>query len=270
MPEVLLRLEGVDVFHDAPTTRKHLLKQLDLTVARGDFLAIIGANGSGKSVLGRVLAGVWPSLSGRYEVLAGTTFQIVFQQPTIGMVGATVLEEIAFGLECRQLPASDRVAIASYALQAVGLTASLHQPIEQLSGGQKMLLAIASAIALDPDVFLFDEVTAMAHPRLRRHLVSIARQLHAAGKTVVWITQFVQELVFADRIICLDEGAIRFCGLPGRFFYDQNDEHPVICETMGYALPPAIAWANQRSMEGKIIASHPLTVHDVLGESVRR
>ncbi len=227
-----------------------VLDGLTLSIPQGQWIALVGKNGSGKSTLGKVLAGILPvsrgsvrtavqehclhgSPVGRHSPQSGdrvTSFNraalVVFQNPQAQIVGSTVFEDITFGLENISFPPSSMPHQAQWALQKVGLTCALDTPVDQLSGGQKQLLCLASAIAMEPQAIVFDEVTSMLDPASRKYVIQAVRTLHQSGLTVVWITQWLEELAWAQRVVALEGGRIAYDGLPSRFFYgDLSDNH---------------------------------------------
>ncbi|UUZ79659.1 ATP-binding cassette domain-containing protein [Paenibacillus sp. P26] len=223
-PQELLRLEGVSCSLPSAEGTRYPLRGIDLTVRRGEWLAVAGPNGAGKSTLAKVMAGLFKPAEGQvcrfpHESDETDSFiQLVFQNPDTHLFGETVYEEVVFGLEQTGAKPKQVAERATEALREVGLLAKAHAPVSSLSGGQKRLLAGAGRLALRPAVLLFDEATSMLDPLSREQLLGLARKFHRAGTAIVWITQLLDELPDADRVAALDKGRIVFTGTAEEFF----------------------------------------------------
>ncbi len=218
------------------------LRGVHLAVHPGEWLLVMGRNGSGKSTLGRVMAGLCGVSRGQVVRRPGATVRLVFQNPDAQLVGQTVAEDVAFGLQVQGLAPSEIERRSRAALRAVGLEELRDRSVTHLSGGQKQLLCTASALALEPAVLVFDEATAMLDAGARQALWSVARRLCTAGVAVVWITQSMEELAWADRMVLLDEGRVVFEGTPRQFVTPEaGDDAP--CQRFGFPLPWASAIA---------------------------
>jgi energy-coupling factor transport system ATP-binding protein len=214
---------------DAPA-----LSELNLEIPPGQFVAVIGANGAGKSSLCYALTGFIPhffrgNLSGTIEVhgrnvpetpladLAGD-IGLVFSNPFNQITGAkfTVREEIAFGLENIGLSREDMLHQTDQVLAMTGLTNLAERSPFALSGGQQQRLAIASVLAMEPRVLVLDEPTSQLDPAGTREVFAVLRTLAAAGETTVILAEHKLEwvAVFADRILVLQEGRLVADGSP--------------------------------------------------------
>lgn len=276
-----LRVDRVSVsFHTTDGVRP-VLSDVSFTIERGEWLAVTGPNGSGKSTLGRVLAGLLATSRGKVRFAGGAEHpstqaqgkaqaqpallsdhvQLVFQNPDAQIVGATVEEDLRFGLENRGVPGSEAPARMELALQRAGLSLPLDQPTDTLSGGQKQRLAVASALAVDVPVLVFDEPTSMLDPAHQRHLLSTVRQLCADGHAVVWITQRLEELAAADQVLALSGGQVAFSGDPRSFFSGP-------CQEIGFPLPYIAAVAQACATRGLLTAG-ALTVESLVESLVK-
>lgn len=207
------------------------LQGIDLSIAPGEFVAIIGTNGSGKSTLARHFNGLLTPTSG--HCLVGgldtaieenlwpvrQTVGMVFQNPDNQIVAAIVEEDVAFGLENIGVPGPEIRPRVEKALAAVDMLDYAKRAPHRLSGGQKQRVAIAGVLALEPRCIVFDEPTAMLDPRGRKEIVSTVLRLNKEKHiTIVYITHKMEEAILADRIIAMEKGKIVLEGTPKEVF----------------------------------------------------
>jgi energy-coupling factor transport system ATP-binding protein len=255
--------------YDGP---RPIISDLSLDIHRGEWLSLVGTNGSGKSTLAKVIAGIYPVSSGTltYEIEENPPVQFVFQNPDLQIIGENVYEEVCFGMDNFGVKPARMHERAMEALTKVGLSQLTDRPTSQLSGGQKQLLAIAGCLAVNPAVLLFDEATSMLDPLSRKNIIEVAQELHREGKTIVWITQLLDELACSDRIVALDEGSIVFEGSKEQFFYGtgQGNFEESGCERLGFKAPYTIQVAQLLLKQGCQLNPMPFTP-DQLSEAVR-
>lgn len=196
------------------------LDDVSFNVHAGEWLAIVGHNGSGKSTLAKSLDGLLPFTTG--EVTVGgvqltpeTVWQVrekigmIFQNPDNQFVGATVADDVAFGLENRQIPREEMVPRVEAAMAQVGMAEFAHREPSSLSGGQKQRVALAGIVAIAPDVLILDEATSMLDPQGRRDMLNLVRQLRSERHlTVISITHDIDEAAGADRVLVIDDGRL--------------------------------------------------------------
>lgn len=213
-------IETVDLSFEYKDEKK-VLKNINLRVKKEFFTVILGKNGSGKSTLARHFNALLEPTEGVVYVNGTDTrdkerlFDIrssvgmVFQNPDNQIVSVTVEDEAAFAAEnLGVMPRQIRRRVDE-CLKAVGLLDYAKSEAAYLSGGQKQRLAIAAALTMNPECIVFDESTSMLDPRGRREFMEIVRALNKErGLTVVLITHYMEEAVFADTIIVLDDGKI--------------------------------------------------------------
>lgn len=210
------------------------LGPLNLKIEKDQWISVIGRNGSGKSTLARLIDGLIEAQSGTVtvdglEVNEQNVWQIrsqigvVFQNPDNQFVGANVEDDVAFGLENRQLSHAEMVKRVSESLEAVGMMEfAKHEP-SRLSGGQKQRVAIAGILAIRPQIIILDEATSMLDPEGRRELIQLIRHLKDQYHfTVIAITHDIDETVFSDQIIVLDQGKIRMQGRPADVYRNRD------------------------------------------------
>lgn len=211
------------------------VNDVSFTVKRGEWLALVGHNGSGKSTIAKLLNGLlFPTDGlvkiGHFKLGEKTIWEIrkqigmVFQNPDNQFVGATVQDDVAFGLENHGVPHELMVERVESALDEVGMQGyALHEP-SRLSGGQKQRVAIAGVLALQPDVIILDEATSMLDPRGRAEVMETIRVMREREAiTVISITHDLDEVVLADRVIVMNKGSLHIEGTPKEVFA-QADE----------------------------------------------
>ena len=204
---------------------------VSFSVEEGEFVALVGHNGSGKSTIARLLNGLLQPQSGRVLVFGESTAEekklfeirknlgVVFQNPDNQMVATIVEDDIAFGPENVGLPREEIVKRVDFALHAVGMEEFRETAGQRLSGGQKQRIAIAGVLALMPKVMVLDESTAMLDPKGRKEVLEVIRRLNKEFHiTVVHITHFMEEAAEADRIIVLNSGKLELDGTPREVF----------------------------------------------------
>lgn len=253
-----IEIRGLEYAYDLHGRRVAALQGIDLTIERGEFVALIGPNGSGKSTLARHLNGLLLPTAGEVRVDGLTTTDprhlqavrqqvgMVFQNPDNQLVASTVEEDVAFGLENIALPPAEIRQRVDQALASVGLQGYRTHPPQMLSGGQKQQVAIAGVLAARPACIVLDEPTAMLDPPGRQRVLALVRQLNAAeGIAVVWITQSMEEAAAARRVVALHAGRVVLDGPPPQVF-----EPPERLQALGLALPPVGEIAHRLRAQG--------------------
>jgi energy-coupling factor transport system ATP-binding protein len=247
------------------------LDGVDLTVDRGEYVALIGPNGSGKSTLALHLnALLLPSqgqvwIDGLLSSDPGNQWAVrervgmVFQNPDNQLVASTVEEEVAFGPENWALPSGEIRRRVDEALEIVGLTDYRHHPPHMLSGGQKQLLVIAGILAIRPACIVFDEPTSMLDPPGRHRVMETIRRLNAEqGITVILITQTMEEAALAPRVMAMDGGRIVMDGPSGDVLAQRER-----LRELGLDLPVAAKIAHLLRQEGMELRTDVLTVQQL-------
>lgn len=209
-----------------------LFNNLSMNVHEGEWTAIIGQNGSGKSTLARLIDGLIVLKSGQIVVddlvvNDDNIFDIrnkigmVFQNPEDQFVGATVEDDVAFGLENRQVPREQMHEIVEKSLKQVGMWEFRDRIPANLSGGQKQRVAIAGIVALSPKIIILDEATSMLDPRGRQDILDLVYKIKQDNHlTVISITHDIDEAAGADRVIVVNKGSIVEEDKPDNIFGD--------------------------------------------------
>ncbi|MGY3716644.1 energy-coupling factor ABC transporter ATP-binding protein [Sutcliffiella cohnii] len=228
MKDPILTVENLSFQY--PNQEEQTIHDLSLQIERGDWIAIVGHNGSGKSTFAKILNGLQMPTSGsvyidNIELTEETVWEIrkkvgmVFQNPDNQFVGTTVQDDVAFGLENLGVPRNEMVTRVHHAINKVGMEQYFDQEPHQLSGGQKQRVAIAGIIALQPSIIILDEATSMLDPQGRIEVINTLRSLKdELGITVLSITHDLEEAALADRIYVLNEGKVFAEGTPKDIF----------------------------------------------------
>lgn len=208
-----------------------VINGINMNIKRGEFLAVLGHNGSGKSTLAKHLNAILLPDSGKVTIDGICTadedklFDIrkkvgmVFQNPDNQMVANIVEEDVAFAPENLGVPREEIRRRVDDALDAVNMKGFAAYAPHMLSGGQKQRVAIAGVLAMEPEILVLDEPTAMLDPVGRQDIIDTVRRLNREkGMTVVLITHYMEEAVFADRVIVIDSGKIEMEGTPMEIF----------------------------------------------------
>jgi energy-coupling factor transport system ATP-binding protein len=201
------------------SSKRMILKDINLSINKGEWVAVLGHNGSGKSTLAKLIIGLLQPKEGKI-IVDGTTLTpenvydirkkigIVFQNPDNQFVGVTVRDDIAFGMENLQVSKEDMLQKIDFYSEKVGMKSFLDKEPSQLSGGQKQRIAIAGILAMQTDIIIFDEATSMLDPGSRTELMKYIKELHQEGLTIIMITHDIEEALYADRLVILKSGEI--------------------------------------------------------------
>lgn len=225
----MISVKNVKYTYDGAETQA--LKGISFDVFDGEFVAIVGHNGSGKTTVAKLMNALIVPDEGSVTVDGMDTADesrtldirkkvgIVFQNPDNQIVTTVVEEDVGFGPENLGVPTEEIHRRVHDALEAVDMLSYARSAPHMLSGGQKQRIAIAGMLAIEPQVLVLDEATAMLDPLGRKKIIDIVMDLHSKrGITVVMITQYMEEAVGADRIIVLNDGLVELIGKPVEVF----------------------------------------------------
>ena len=208
----------------------YILKDVTFHVKQGEWLSIVGHNGSGKSTTIRLIDGLLEAESGEI-IIDGDKLTLenvwekrrhigmVFQNPDNQFVGATVEDDVAFGLENQGMDYQTMFDRVQEALDIVGMQDFKEREPARLSGGQKQRVAIAGVVALRPDIIILDEATSMLDPEGRLELIQTVKKIKDRhGMTVISITHDLDEVALSDRVLVMKEGQVESTGTPSELF----------------------------------------------------
>ena len=274
MNEIIIQLDDVVFQYDG--AEAPAVNHVNLEIRRGEFLAVLGRNGSGKSTMARLLNALLIPDSGRVmvggiEISEENAYAVrekcgmVFQNPDNQIVATVVEEDCAFGLENRGVPSKEIRRRVDEALSEVGMAERALASPSMLSGGQKQRVAIAGVLAMRPSIIVFDESTAMLDPVGRKDVFSVARRINREeGITVIWITHFMEEAVQADRVAVMDAGRVELQGEPREVFSNVDE-----ILQLGLDVPEMMKLSRRLRDAGVKIPKEILTVEEMAVELCR-
>ncbi len=237
--ELFIHAEHLCFFYE-DDTRHPAVRDISLDIRRGEYVAILGHNGSGKSTFAKLLNQILEPTSGKLvvggvdltsselteeELLAHRRrVGMVFQNPDNQLVATLVEEDVAFGPENLGVPLPELRERVDRALETVGMTEFASREPHHLSGGQKQRVAIAGVIAMMPECIIFDESTAMLDPLGRREVLDTISTLNREhGITILNITHYMNEAALADRVVVVNDGEIIMDGTPDEVFARRDE-----------------------------------------------
>ena len=210
-----------------------VVKEVSFEIYQPEYVCIIGHNGSGKSTISKLLTGLLKPRSGTIYLYGHPVTKtnlkflrdnvgIVFQNPDNQFIGITAEDDIAFGLENRKFPRNEMRAIVHNVAKQVGIEHILKVEPHKLSGGQKQRVAIASILAINPSVILFDESTSMLDPKGKIDIKQFMITLKNSGKSIISVTHDMEEVINADRVFVMNHGHLVRVGKPEEIFQDEE------------------------------------------------
>ncbi len=221
----MIRIENLEFRYAAEAPP--VLCSVDAQIDDGQYVALIGPNGCGKTTLAKHLNGLLVPTSGDIWVDGMNTKDsstvrdlrravgMVFQNPDNQIVGMTVEEDLAFGPGNLRLPAAEIGRRVEETLQVVGLPGYEKRPTHTLSGGEKRLVAIAGVLAMRPRYLVFDEPTSFLDPAGKRRILNVIRKLNGSGIAIIHITHDMDEIIESDRVLVMVAGRISIAGSTG-------------------------------------------------------
>lgn len=254
-----------------PNTDQVILDDVSLGFPQGEWTTIIGHNGSGKSTLARLIDGLLMPQQGQITVGSVPVTEenmtkvhqqvgIVFQNPDNQFVGATVADDVAFGLENRQVPRDEMQARIQQSLAAVDMAQLADAEPAMLSGGQEQRVAIAGILALEPKIIILDEATSMLDPAGRQLVLRLLQQLRTQQKyTIISITHDPAEMAIADRVVVLDQGKIIRQGSVTKVLQDVK-----LLQRIGVGVPAGQALRQELADRGVAVPARYFTEQEMV------
>ena len=233
------------------------LDDVSFSIEEGSYTVIVGHNGSGKSTIAKLLIGLLEAQSGTIrvdgiELKEETVYDIrdkvgiVFQNPDNQFIGATVADDIAFGLENHQVPHEQMQQIIEEFAARVNMSKYLNSEPTKLSGGQKQRVASAGVLAMRPQILIFDESTSMLDPQGKAEINALVKKIHEeTGITIISITHDIEEMVSSDHVIVMKEGHVVMDGTPSEVL---NNEEELV--QMQLDIPFSLKFVNEMKKHG--------------------
>ena len=233
--ENIIEVRNLKYKYDSES-ENYTLNDVSFQVKKGEWLSIVGHNGSGKSTTVRLIDGLLEAESGDI-IISGDKLTVenvwekrrqigmVFQNPDNQFVGATVEDDVAFGLENQGLAYDLMVERVQQALELVGMQDFKEREPARLSGGQKQRVAVAGVVALRPDIIILDEATSMLDPEGRLDLIQTVKKIKDSNQlTVISITHDLDEIALSDRVLVMKEGQVESTATPRELFSREDLE----------------------------------------------
>ena len=233
--ENIIKVRNLKYKYDSES-ENYTLNDVSFQVKKGEWLSIVGHNGSGKSTTVRLIDGLLEAESGDIiisgdKLTAENVWEkrrqigMVFQNPDNQFVGATVEDDVAFGLENQGLDYDLMVERVQQALELVGMQDFKEREPARLSGGQKQRVAVAGVVALRPDIIILDEATSMLDPEGRLDLIQTVKKIKDGNQlTVISITHDLDEIALSDRVLVMKEGQVESTATPRELFSREDLE----------------------------------------------
>ena len=245
------------------------LDHVSFSIPAGERTCIVGANGSGKSTVASILSGLTAPDEGTVTFLGTTVVNdgqvdfeayktirpqlgLVFQNPEDQIICSVVADDIAFGLENLQVPSNQITPLVEEQITLGTLTEFASENPQMLSGGQQQRVAISGALVMKPQILILDEPSAALDVVHRNNVMGLVEKLRAAGKTIVHVTHFMDEVVSADHVIALDDGRVAFEGTPEALF----EQHELV-ECLHLEEPFAYQVAHALNNRGVVVCKSP-------------
>ncbi len=277
MRDEVIRVEHL--YYRYPRADKYVLQDINFTVEKGEFLAVTGENGAGKTTLSLLLSGIIPQsqdgkMQGDVFVKGMNTREhslstlsqnigIVLEDPETQLFTTSVFDEVAFGAENLNIPRDEIIDRANWALGVVTLRGYDDRPPTMLSGGQKQRVAIASALAMRPDILILDEPTSQLDPMGTVEVFQVVKDLKEKyGMTIVMVTHKSEEIAyFADKLLVLNEGKVLACGTPREIFADRE-----VTRKAWITIPQVSELGMKLEETGHSLEGFPITIEECTEE----
>lgn len=264
----LITLENVSYSYNQ---KKSVLTNINFSIYEGDNIAIVGHNGSGKSTLGKLIISLLKPTKGKAFFkglqinnktisLIREKSAMVFQNPDNQFIGATVADDIAFGLENKRVEHDRMKAIVFDYAERLGISDLLNREPQNLSGGQKQRVALAGILAMEPEIIVFDEALSMLDPKSKKDITNLinAIKIRQPNITIIQITHDLDEAFAADRVLILDKGKIIIDDIPSVAFSDTKRMEEIGLDA------PFIVKFNQKLLEAGLIKKEEYSLKELV------
>ena len=232
----IIEVKNLNFSYDENDEKEKTIDNVSFSVEKGTYTTIVGHNGSGKSTIAKLVAGLLEKESGSIQIdglelnmenlnTIRSKIGIVFQNPDNQFIGSTVRDDIAFGLENHCVPQDQMDDIINENAARVKMTDYLDQEPSHLSGGQKQRVAIAGVLAMKPEILIFDEATSMLDPQGKDEIKKVIMDLHKEDGeklTILSITHDIDEVAHSDYVLALNDGKVAMTGTPEEIFADDQ------------------------------------------------
>ncbi|ADU73565.1 energy-coupling factor transport system ATP-binding protein [Acetivibrio thermocellus AD2] len=275
MKDIIVKANDVEYAYKKnsdETPKVLVLKELNTEICEGEFVAVIGRNGSGKSTFARLLNAILIPTRGVLYIGGKETYTeanlweirrtvgMVFQNPDNQIIATSVEEDVAFGPENIGIPSDEIVKRVEEALRSVGLEEYKKASPHHLSGGQKQRVAIAGILAMKPKCIVLDEATSMLDPSGRKEVLKVLRYLNEKENiTIIHITHYMEEAMLAKRILVMDEGKIVMDGNPRQIFSKVEE-----IKALGLDVPQVAELFHELKKDGYNVPDNILTVEEAV------
>jgi energy-coupling factor transporter ATPase len=272
--KTLAIIETTDLTYTYPGATKPSIKKVSLTINKGDFVILTGPSGCGKTTLCRCFNGLIPhfyngNLEGKIEV-AGLNVAdhkihelarhvgLVFQNPENQLFALSVEKDVAFGLENFAMPRDEMRKRVDWALQMAGITELSERPPHELSGGQQQRVAIASVLAMQPDIMILDEPTSFLDPVGAQKIFEVISELNKKlGITLILVEHRLDLAAkYANNVIVMDEGSVVLNGTPREIFTSEE------ARLIGVGIPKATKLYQHLKQNGVHLKTAPVTTEE--------
>ena len=246
-----VKLKDLYFKYNIHTDRSFILQNINIELKRGEYVVIAGRNGSGKSTLLKIIDLIYPPDRGEIYIFdtlidekniyeARKRIGLVFQNPDTQLITGSVMDELAFGLENVGLPPDTIKSIIEETVEITGIKSLIDRRTDELSGGEKQLVALASVLAMKPDILLLDEPFSMINVIYKKRILKIIEDFVNEGKTVVLVSHnfeaALNKALMADRYIIMQSGRVEFDGTPSSLFTRKAE----YLESLGLRAPLAL------------------------------
>ncbi len=267
-----LSFEYVKESLDGKTDITKALKSVNIEINKGEFVSVLGHNGSGKSTFAKCLNGLLPVDTNTLYVNGldvGNSENVwnirnkvgmVFQNPDNQIVATIVEDDVAFGCENLGIPSDEIASRVDSALKWVGMEEYRDTSPSMLSGGQKQRIAIAGILAMKPECIIFDESTAMLDPKGRKDIMEVINKLNKEENiTIIHITHYMEEVIYANRVYVMNDGDVALQGTP-REIFSKYDE----IVALGLEVPVVAKIAHELTLKGANIPDAILKIDEMV------